>query len=226
MLTIYIVRALFCYLLYIGFQSVFAIGYSYVLYPYNTYFALSLNGTEWTVIAILILISAFPVLFFDSFIKTSSAFLFLLFYLVVLGPSIPLHYVVFGGVNWVYIFLVVSMSFTLSLFSWVRVPILGLSNFFGKAQLNFILVVGGLLFFVFYSIFIYKGEFRLVGVNDVYGLRFEFRDNASTVMRYLIGVVGGSLAPYALVYGWSRRRFSYFALGATCFFDLLYDCRS
>lgn len=218
MLTIYMVRALFCYLLYIGFQSAFAIGYSYVLYPYNTYFALLLNGTEWTVIAILILISAFPVLFFDSFIKTSSAFLFLLFYLVVLGPSIPLHYVVFGGVNWVYIFLVVSMSFTLSLFSWVRVPVLGLSNFFGKAQLNFILVVGGLLFFIFYSIFVYKGEFRLVGVNDVYSLRLEFRDNADTVMRYLIGVVGGSLAPYAIVYGWSRRRFGFFALGMSCFF--------
>ena len=218
MQTIHMVRSLACYLLYVGFLVVFAIGYSIVLYQYKTYFSLSLNGTEWPVIAILILVSAFPVLLFDTFIKTSSAFLFFLFYVVVLGPSIPLHYVVFGDVDCFYIFLIVMMSFALSLFSWIRVPVLRVSNFFGKSQLNFILIVGGLLFFILYSVFVYKGEFRLVGVNDVYGLRHEFRDNADTTMRYMMGVVGGSLAPYAIVYGWSRRRLGYFALGVSCFF--------
>ncbi|WP_339512616.1 hypothetical protein [Pseudomonas sp. RL_15y_Pfl2_60] len=217
MLTNQIIRALACYLLYIGFLVFFAVGYSIILYPYHTYFALSIGEWEWPVVALLILVSAFPILLFDSFIKTSSAFLFLLFYLIVLGPSIPLHYVVFGSVDWFYIFLVSLMSFALSICSWVRIPDLVLSNFSGKAQLNFIIVIGGLAFFVFYSVFVYTGEFKLVGVNDVYELRHEFRDNADTIMRYLIGVVGGSLAPYAIVYGWSRRRFSYFTLGVTCY---------
>lgn len=165
--------------------------------------------------AIAISLAFVPALWLPSRFTEPTHFLYWALYLVVYVPSILVP--LFANVNGRPILpLMLTFAAALAIIgAFYRIPRLCVPQLKISALVfwtGFGAATAGLLANV---LWVYHGNFHLVGFSDVYAVRFAARDIEAGVAGYATFWVGFALSPLVMAYGLVRRRWFLFAIGAS-----------